>query len=115
MATDAMAEAAAAAVAAAFAPAPALDVAPEDLAPGTRLVQIGTFADAGSARAEWDRAAERFGALLDDKRRVIEPAVREGQTFYRLRVAGFDDIAEARRFCDALMADGAECVPAQAR
>jgi len=102
-------------VAAAFAPAPALDVAPEDLAPGTRLVQIGTFADAGSARAEWDRAAERFGALLDDKRRVIEPAVREGQTFYRLRVAGFDDIAEARRFCDALMADGAECVPAQAR
>lgn len=112
---DAMAEAAAAAVAAALAPAGALDLAPEDLAPGTRLVQIGTFADAGSARAEWDRAAGRFGALLDGKRRVIEPAERSGDTFYRLRVEGFADIADARRFCDVLAAEGAECVPAQVR
>lgn len=112
---DAMAEAAAAAVAAAFAPAGALDIAPEDLAPGTRLVQIGTFADAGTARAEWDLAAGRFGALLDGKRRVIEPAERSGSTFYRLRVEGFADIADARRFCDVLTADGAECVPAQVR
>lgn len=112
---DAMAEAAAAAVAAALAPAAALDLAPEDLEPGTRLAQIGTFADAGSARAEWDRAAERFGALLDGKRRVIEPAESGGDTFYRLRVEGFADIADARRFCDVLTAEGAECVPAQVR
>lgn len=110
---DAMAEAAAAAVAAALAPPGALDMAPEDLAPGTRLVQIGTFADAGSARSEWDRAAERLGALLDGKHRVIEPAERGGETFYRLRVEGFADIADARRFCDVLAAEGAECVPAQ--
>lgn len=111
---DAMAEAAAAAVAAALAPQ-ALDLAPETLAAGTRLVQIGAYPDEAQARLEWDKTAARFGALLDGKRRVIEPATSGGETFYRLRVEGFSDLDDARRFCAALKAENAECVPAVVR
>lgn len=114
---DAMAEAAAAAVAEALgvsAPA-ALDVASGTLAEGTRLVQIGAYPDEAQARLEWDKAATRFGALMDGKRRVIEPAASGGATFYRLRVEGFADIEDARRFCEVFKAEGAECVPTAVR
>lgn len=111
---DAMAEAAAAAVAAALAPQ-ILDLAPETLAAGTRLVQIGAYPDEAQARLEWDKTAARFGALLDGKRRVIEPATSGGETFYRLRVEGFSDLDDARRFCAAFKAENAECVPAVVR
>lgn len=114
---DAIAEAAAAAVAEALgAPAPGpLDVTASTLAEGTRLVQIGAYPDEAQARLEWDRTAARFGALMDGKRRVIESAVSGGETFYRLRVEGFADLEEARRFCAAFKAEGAECVPTAVR
>lgn len=108
---DAMAEAAAAAVAAAMAD-PVLDVEPSALETGVRLVQIGAYPDESAARLEWDKVATRFSALMDGKRRVIEPASSNGETFYRLRVEGFADIDEARSFCAALKAENAECVPA---
>lgn len=114
---DAIAEAAAAAVAEALA-APAgmaLDADPATLVDGTRLVQIGAYPDEAQARLEWDKAAARFAALMDGKRRVIEPATSAGETFYRLRVEGFADLDDARRFCAALKAEGAECVPAAVR
>ncbi len=114
---DAMAEAAAAAVAEALgAPAPAaLDVTSGTLAEGTRLVQIGAYPDEAQARLEWDKTATRFGALMDGKRRGIEPAVSGGATFYRLRGEGFTDIDDARRFCEVFKAEGAECVPTAVR
>ena len=55
-----------------------------------------------------EMAEAAFGALMDGKRRVIETAESGGQTFYRLRVEGFADLDDARRFCAALMADNAE-------
>lgn len=113
--SDAMAEAAAAAVAAAMAPPPALDISPDALAVGTRLVQIGAYSSPSEAELQWDAAAERYGSLFDGKRRVIEPATSGGQMFYRLRVEGFSDVDDARRFCAALEADNAECVPAVVR
>jgi hypothetical protein len=112
---DAIAEAAAAAVAEALAPPPLLDIAPDALAAGTRLVQIGAYSSQFEAERNWDLTAERYGSLLDGKRRVIEPASSGGQVFYRLRIEGFADVDDARRFCAALEADNAECVPAMAR
>ncbi|SPH18332.1 Cell division protein FtsN [Defluviimonas aquaemixtae] len=111
---DAMAEAAAAAVAAALAE-PVLDVSPDALGQGTRLVQIGAYPDEAEARLEWDKVAARFGGLMEGKRRVIEPATTNGETFYRLRVEGFSDLEDARRFCAALKAENTECVPAMVR
>ncbi len=112
---DPMAEAAAAAVAAALAPEAALDLDPASLVAGTRLVQLGTYDSEDAARADWDRIAGSFGALLEGKRRVIEPADSNGATFYRLRAEGFADIADARRFCAVLEDQNATCVPAQVR
>ncbi len=112
---DVMAEAAAAAVAAAFAQPMTEDVAAAALAEGTQLAHIGSYPDEATARLEWDKAATRFGALMDGKRRVIEQAESGGEVFFRLRAEGFVDVEDARRFCAALKAENAECVPTAVR
>ncbi|MCB2128328.1 MAG: SPOR domain-containing protein [Rhodobacteraceae bacterium] len=112
---DPLAEAAAAAVAAALAPQETIELGSADLVEGMQLVQIGAFADEAQARLGWERAAVRYGALMSGKRRVVEAAESGGETFYRLRVEGFADAEDARRFCATLRADNAECVPAVVR
>lgn len=89
----------------------AIDVAPADLATGTQLVQVGALSSPQVARAEWDRLATRFGVLFSDKKRVIQRAENNGRTFYRLRVLGFDGLAEARRFCAVVEAGQTACIP----
>lgn len=91
------------------------DVDPESLAPGTRLVQLGAFESEAEARSEWDRLALGFGPLMAGKGRVIEQAESGGAVFYRLRVAGFDDLDAARRFCAALVDQEVHCIPVQVR
>ncbi|SLN12709.1 Sporulation related domain protein [Pseudoruegeria aquimaris] len=89
----------------------AVEVPVEQIAPGTSLVQLGAFESLDTARNEWSRLAAELSDYLDPKSRVIEKATRAGRTFYRLRAAGFEDINDARRFCSALQAEGAECIP----
>lgn len=91
------------------------EVAPDTLPAGTRLVQLGAFDSADVARAEWDQLALRYEDILDGKDRVIEQAQSGGKTFYRLRALGFDDLSDARRFCAAMMAGGAPCIPVVTR
>ena len=50
-----------------------------------------------------------------EKRRVIEKATSGGRTFYRLRAEGFADLPDARRFCAALVAEKADCIPVVTR
>ena len=87
------------------------DIDPDSLPVGTRLAQLGAFASADIARAEWDKLAQNFGDYLEGKGRVIQKATSGGRTFYRLRAAGFEDLSDARRFCSALVAERAECIP----
>ncbi|MFY0680479.1 MAG: SPOR domain-containing protein [Thalassovita sp.] len=89
----------------------ALDLDAASLPAGTRLAQLGAFESAEIARKEWDRLASRFDDFLTDKKRVIQKAESGGRTFYRLRAHGFSDISDARRFCSALVAERAECIP----
>lgn len=96
-------------------PAQVLDIDPDTLAPGTRLVQLGAFDDAAAARQEWDRLMARFAPYLAGKGRVIQAAESGGRTFYRLRAHGFADEADARRFCSALLAEEAACIPVLVR
>ena len=113
---DPVAAAVAAAVAQAIAaPGPSQEIDGAALVPGTPLAQLGAFDDPAAARAEWETMETRFGALMAGKDRVIEPADSGGRAFYRLRVAGFEDASDSRRFCAALLAEGAACIPAQAR
>ncbi|MCA0919771.1 SPOR domain-containing protein [Pseudooceanicola nanhaiensis] len=88
-----------------------LDVAAGDVPPGTRLAQLGAFESAEVARSEWDRLNGRFSEFLDGKQRVIQRAQSGGRTFYRLRAMGFEDLADARRFCAAFVAEKSDCIP----
>ncbi len=102
--------------AAGFAALPAaLDVDPATLAPGARLVQLGAYPTEAVAREEWDAVAARFTDFMAGKGRVIEEAEAGGRVFYRLRVSGFEDLADSRRFCAVLVAGEASCIPVSAR
>ncbi|MBF9061284.1 SPOR domain-containing protein, partial [Rhodobacterales bacterium HKCCSP123] len=93
--------------------APEIDAA--TLPEGTRLVQLGAFDTPEIAREEWERLTVRFPDYFDDRARVIQEASSGGSSFYRLRAHGFDDLAASRRFCAALMAQNAPCIPVTVR
>lgn len=88
---------------------------PSEIPAGTRLVQFGAFDSPEIARDQWVKLSARFGDFLGDKERVIEEATSGGRVFYRLRAHGFDDLSESRRFCAALVAEGADCIPVVSR
>jgi len=95
--------------------APAADVDAATIAPGTRLAQLGAYDSAEIAQKEWDRLYGRFGEYMEGKSRVIQKAQSGGRTFYRLRAMGFEDLSDARRFCSALLAEKAACIPVKVR
>ena len=82
---------------------------------GTRLVQLGAFDSPEVAREQWDKMQDRFGDYLQGKDRIVQKAQSGGRTFYRLRAHGFTDLSDARRFCSALVAEGADCIPVVTR
>jgi hypothetical protein len=92
---------------------PEIDAA--SLPEGTRLVQLGAFDTPEIARSEWERLTTRFPDFFDGRARVIQEASSGGAAFYRLRAHGFDDLAASRRFCAALMAQNAPCIPVTVR
>ncbi|MDM7971364.1 MAG: SPOR domain-containing protein [Paracoccaceae bacterium] len=91
------------------------DVDPDTIPAGTRLVQLGAYDSPEVAKKEWDKLAARFGDYLAGKSRVIQLAESGGRNFYRLRAMGFADINDSRRFCSALVAERAECIPVSAK
>lgn len=95
--------------------APAAPVDPSGVAPGTRLVQLGAYDTPEDARAAWDGLAARFAGLMQGKSPVVVEAQAGGRSFWRLRALGFDDLSAARRFCAALVAERADCIPVVAR
>jgi len=92
-----------------------LEIDPTTIAAGTRLVQLGAFDDEPAARAEWAKLSGRFAELITGKAMVVQSAQSGGRTFYRLRAHGFDDEDAARRFCAALLAENASCIPVAQR
>lgn len=92
-----------------------VDIDPADVPSGTRVVQLGAYESAEIAQTEWARLATRFDDYMGDKRRIIQEASSGGRTFFRLRAHGFEDLSDARRFCSALVAEGADCIPVVTR
>ncbi|MCV2875644.1 SPOR domain-containing protein [Rhodobacteraceae bacterium XHP0102] len=92
-----------------------LDIDPASLQAGDMVVQLGAFDTVEAARGEWDRLAAQFDGFFEGRGRVIMAATSGGQEFFRLRVAGFDGVDDARRFCTALLALGQACIPATIR
>lgn len=94
---------------------PVQDVDPASLPAGTRLAQLGAFDSPELAKQAWDQLAVKFGDYMEDKSRVVQKASSGGKNFYRLRASGFEDLADARRFCSALVAEKADCIPVATR
>ncbi|MGD9918073.1 MAG: SPOR domain-containing protein [Paenirhodobacter sp.] len=92
-----------------------IDVDPATLPKGTRVVQLGAFDSPELAKAEWEKVATRFEPLMEGKKRIVQKATSGGRDFWRLRVQGFDGVEDARRFCAALVAEGANCIPTLAK
>ena len=92
-----------------------LAVRSEPIALGTALVQLGAFPSQAAAGTAWDRIAGEFADYIVGREPIVQEAVSAGQTFYRLRALGFADLGDARRFCSALVAEGADCIPVIAR
>lgn len=88
---------------------------PVRVAAGSPLVQIGAFDSNSIANSEWGRISGRYSSLFSGKSPVVQSTKRNGRTFYRLRVAGFESRDDARRFCAALIAEGTDCYPASAK
>jgi SPOR domain len=78
---------------------------------GTRLVQLGAFDSAEVANREWTRLSGRFEEYFEGKSPVVQRAESGGRVFYRLRAQGFADLSDSRRFCAALLAERADCIP----
>lgn len=102
-------------VAAQVVSAPATEVDASTIKAGTRLAQLGAYDTPEIAQKEWDRLYGRFTEYMEGKSRVIQKAQSGGRTFYRLRAMGFEDISDARRFCSALLAEKAACIPVKVR
>lgn len=92
-----------------------IEVSPDEITQGTRLVQLGAFESAEVAREQWDRIGGRFSEYFAGKRRLVQRAESGGRIFYRLRAVGFEDLSDARRFCSALVAKQADCIPVVVR
>ncbi|NDV01559.1 SPOR domain-containing protein [Pseudoroseicyclus sp. CLL3-39] len=88
-----------------------LQVAETPLPAGTVLVQLGAFASAELANDAWAAITSQFGELIGEREPVVQTAQAGGSTFYRLRMKGFDALGDARRFCSALAAEDAGCIP----
>ncbi|SDZ13214.1 Sporulation related domain-containing protein [Jannaschia faecimaris] len=91
------------------------DVDGSTLTPGTRVVQLGAYDSESAARGEWDRMEARFRDYMRGKGRLVQKATSGGRDFWRLRVVGFEDGGEARRFCAELLAKDAACIPVTIR
>lgn len=96
-------------------PAETRAVAAATVPAGTQLVQFGAFVSTDEAQAEWTNLLARYGDLMGGKAMVVQPVESAGRTFYRLRAEGFADTADARRFCSAITAEGADCIPVEMR
>lgn len=96
------------------APAPAPTADTPARAQGGRIsVQLAAVQSQGAAQAEWVALQRRLPDLLGSRQPVFPKTERDGKTFWRVRTAGFSDVAEARGFCERVRAKGAACAVAE--
>ena len=75
------------------------------------MIQLGSFPNASLAAAAWSKIKSSNQDLLADHSPAIRPAEIPGKgTWYRLRVGGFSDKAEAQTACQQLTTAGQACI-----
>ncbi|MEZ6000572.1 SPOR domain-containing protein [Hyphomonas sp.] len=91
---------------------------PRDMSPqfafsegGLYLVQVAAFRTEDAAEAAWRKSAAAHPDLYRGAGKHIQRADLGAKgVFYRLRVGGFSQKTEADAFCDALKAQGDNCI-----
>jgi hypothetical protein len=79
-------------------------------APGhAAMVQLAALTSEAAARDEWQQLAKHMPDLMNGRRPVFARTERDGHVLWRVRTAGFADVAQARSFCDRVRAKGAGC------
>lgn len=91
------------------------EYAPPPIPVGASLVQLGSFLEERLALAEWQRLKTRFGAFFRGKTFTLQTATVSGRQRFRLRLSGFANDNETRRFCAAIIAEGGVCIPVHQR
>jgi hypothetical protein len=73
------------------------------------MVQLAAAGSAQRAVAEWQRLRQHAPKLTDGHLPAVSEAEVNGQHVWRLRAAGFADVAEASAFCSGIRAVKASC------
>ncbi len=81
----------------------------------TSAVQVQLWADPDESevRSEWKRIYRANKDILGERALAVRTTKSGGKLYYHLRVGPFQDQAEARGVCQALMARGQDCIVAQ--
>lgn len=72
-------------------------------------VQLAAAQSAQRAEAEWRRLRQDAPKLTDGHQPAVSAAEVNGHQVWRLRTAGFADVAEASAFCTGIRAVNADC------
>lgn len=89
--------------------------AANQVAAGTRTVQLGAFDSPGDARSQWTRLQREHSDLLGSRSNYVQRADQNGTTFFRLRVLGFNEASEQNSLCEALKARSVDCIAVTVR
>jgi tetratricopeptide (TPR) repeat protein len=92
----------------AIAPRERKPATPKRTAPGTHLVQLGSFSTEAGARRAWGIFVNRDRSLKDRELRITEATVN-GRRYFRVAAAGYQ-AAEARSKCSTIKGGGSECL-----
>ncbi|NOT39623.1 MAG: SPOR domain-containing protein [Alphaproteobacteria bacterium] len=94
-----------------IAPAPAETIEAPASAQGGVMIQLGSFPNAALAASAWSKIMSSHQELLSDHSPSFNRAEIPGKgTWYRLRVGGFSDKAEAQTACQQLTTAGQACI-----
>lgn len=86
-------------------------IALADVPSGIAVIQLGAFDTSEIAAEQGVLIAQEHKDILAAQQRYIQP-IRSGERqFYRLRMMGFADLAEAAAACSALQSRRQDCIP----
>lgn len=72
-------------------------------------IQLAALSSEEAAKAEWQHMERRMPELLGGRTPSYSKIERDGHTYWRVRVVGFPDLAQAKTFCDRVRAKSASC------
>lgn len=79
---------------------------------GRVKVQLAALDSKEAAQRAWEHLSRRMPGLFAGRKPIFMEAQVNGRTYWRVRLAGFTSIVEARAFCQDVHAHGGACTVA---